>query len=81
MLQGLLDVNLMIQVFNKISNIFHSKSSKRTQNQLFKLITGKEQKFFTPEEILAMILEKMREIAVSTFFIFVSLSLTNISFE
>jgi hypothetical protein len=80
MLHGLLVINLLIQVFNKISNIFHSKSSKRTQ-PIIQINTGKEQKSFTLGEILAMVLEKMREIAVSTFFIFVSLSLTNICFE
>ncbi len=65
MLNDLLVENLVIQVSNKISKVFHSKLWKKTQNQLFKSILGKEEKLFTPEEILAMILGKMREIAVS----------------
>jgi hypothetical protein len=38
---------------------------------------GEKTKFFTPEQISAMVLGKMREIAQRPFFIFVSLSSTN----
>ncbi len=41
------------------------KVVERKAKPIIQINTGKEEKFFTPEEISAMVLGKMREIAVS----------------
>ncbi len=45
--------------------IFPFKVIEKNSKPIIQINTGKEEKLFTPEEILAMILGKMREIAVS----------------
>ncbi len=47
---------------------------------MIKINVGQQEKYLTPEEIYAMILGKMRQIAVSRVFIFVSLSPNDIYF-
>jgi molecular chaperone DnaK (HSP70) len=59
---------------------FPFKVSEKNSKPIIQINTGKEEKYFTPEEISAMVLGKMREIAVSSFFIFVSILSTNILF-
>jgi heat shock protein 5 len=43
---------------------------EKNSKPIVQINSGKDEKNFTPEEISAMILGKMREIAVSFFFIF-----------
>jgi hypothetical protein len=45
---------------------FPFKVIEKNSKPIIQISTGKEQKLFTPEEISAMVLGKMREIAVST---------------
>ena len=46
---------------------FPFKVIEKNSKPAIQINTGKEQKVFTPEEISAMVLGKMREIAVSSF--------------
>lgn len=56
---------------------FPFKVIEKNSKPIIQINTGKEQKLFTPEEISAMVLGKMREIAVSPF---MSLPLVHHSF-
>jgi heat shock protein 5 len=47
---------------------FPFKVLEKNSKPIIEISTGKEQKMFTPEEISAMVLGKMREIAVSLLF-------------
>jgi len=57
---------------------FPFKVIEKNSRPIIQINIGKEQKLFTSEEISAMVLGKMREIAVSLFFIFTLLSSINI---
>lgn len=46
---------------------FPFKVVEKNSKPIIEIDTGKEKKLFTPEEISAMVLGKMREIAVSLF--------------
>jgi molecular chaperone DnaK (HSP70) len=49
---------------------FPFKVIEKNSKPIIEINTGKEEKHFAPEEISAMVLGKMREIAVSYFFFF-----------
>jgi heat shock protein 5 len=59
---------------------FPFKVIKKNSKPMIKINVGQQEKYLTPEEIYAMILGKMRQIAVSRVFIFVSLSPNDIYF-
>jgi heat shock protein 5 len=49
---------------------FPFKVIQKNSKPVIEINTGKQQKLFTPEEISAMVLGKMREIAVSEYYLF-----------
>jgi molecular chaperone DnaK (HSP70) len=59
---------------------FPFKVIEKNSKPMIKINVGQQEKYLTPEEIYAMILGKMRQIAVSRVFIFVSLSPNDIYF-
>ena len=59
--------NSATPLFSKMPNTFRSRWSRKTPKPAIQISTGKEQKLFTPEEISAMVLGKMRDIAVSAY--------------
>jgi molecular chaperone DnaK (HSP70) len=60
--------------------IFSIQGHRKKLKPMIKINVGQQEKYLTPEEIYAMILGKMRQIAVSRVFIFVSLSPNDIYF-